>query len=74
MPKELFVTLTKSDNQYIEYPSQGWLELFELGVDGSVIVGVWRGLMPTGCASAPVEVRNVEFQYSCGKWKLNDRN
>jgi hypothetical protein len=69
MPKELFVTLTKSDNQYLVHPCEGWLELFETGVSGSLIVGVWRGLLPDGRAGAPVEVRNVEFLYKGGRVK-----
>jgi hypothetical protein len=64
MPNSLFVTLIKSDNKFITYPAKGWIELFEIGVDGSVSVGVWRGLLQNGTISAPVEIRDVEFHYS----------
>jgi hypothetical protein len=63
MPNELFVTLNKSSNEYLKYPCQGWLELFEVGVDGSVITGVWRGCNLDGSVAAPVEVRDIEFLY-----------
>ena len=71
MPKELFVLLKKSDNKHLVYPCKGWLELFELGVDGSVIVGVWRGLQADGSAGCAVEVRLVEFEYAGGQFKTN---
>ena len=62
--KELFVTLIKSDNQYLNYPCQGKLELFETGGDGSLITGVWRGKISDGKYNCPVVVRNCEFVYS----------
>ena len=65
--RELFVTLTSSDNRYLSYPCKGWLELFELGSDGSVIIGVWRGRKEDGSVAAPVEVRDVAFQYAAGE-------
>lgn len=64
MPKNLFVTLKKSDNKYLTYPCKGWLELAEIGSNGSLICGVWRGLKADGSADCPVEVRNVEFEYA----------
>lgn len=67
MANELFVTLVTSDNEYLKYPCRGWLELFELGTNGSVIVGVFRGLKTEeghmGTSEAPVEVRNPMFVY-----------
>lgn len=71
MANELFVTLKKSDNRHLIYPCKGWLQLFELGVDGSVISGVWRGLQADGSAACPVEVRRVEFEYAGGQFKVN---
>lgn len=67
MANELFVTLTSSDNKYLTYPCRGWLELFELGNDGSVIIGVFRQLKSEenhlAIGGAPVEVRNPMFTY-----------
>ena len=71
MPRELFVTLKASDNKTLAYPCKGWLELFELGVDGSVTCGVWRGMQPDGSATCPVEDRSVEFDYAGGQLKTN---
>ena len=42
MANELYVTLESSDNDYLKYPCQGWLELFEIGRNGSIIKGVFR--------------------------------
>ena len=68
MANELFVTLTESDNTYLKYPCRGWLELFEIGTDGSIIIGVFRQLKEgegVACnASCPVEVRNVKFTFN----------
>ena len=69
MQKEIFVTLKKGDNKVLTYPCLGWLELFEMGTDGSVTVGVWRGLQPNGSAACPVEVRGIEFEYVGGQVK-----
>lgn len=69
MANELFVTLKKGDNKYLNYPCKGWLELFELGVDGSVISGVWRGVQADGSTACPVEVRDFEFEYAGGQFR-----
>lgn len=69
MHKELFVTLTKSDNTFLAYPCQGWLELFETGTNGSLMVGVFRRLRTDGSHDAPVTVRNCEFAYTGGRFK-----
>ena len=78
MANELFVTLTESDNTYLKYPCRGWLELFELGNDGSIICGVFRGIRDEdeSCMAlnmAPVEVRNPKFTYSYAdtKYRIN---
>ena len=60
---QLFVTLKSSENPYLDYPINGLLELFEIGTDGQLISGVWRGLNPNGGYYAPCAVRNVEFVY-----------
>lgn len=69
MAKELFVTLTNSDNDYLIYPCLGKLELFEFGVNGSLILGVWRGLNKDGTFAAPVEVRRATFSYNGGYYQ-----
>ena len=70
MANELFVTLEASDNEYLSYPCRGWLELFEIGADGSIIVGVFRQLKDTGdvCCNvgAPIEVRKIRFSFDYG--------
>lgn len=66
MPNKLRVTLESSDNQYLPYPCNGMLELFELGTDGSVITAVFRREGPseyTGYPFAPVVVRKPVFIY-----------
>lgn len=70
MANELFVTLEASDNEYLSYPCKGWLELFELGTDGSIIVGVFRQLKDDTINGyiaenlCPVEVRKVKFTHN----------
>ena len=51
MANELFVTLEASDNEYLSYPCRGWLELFEIGADGSIIIGVFRQLKHNSTSS-----------------------
>jgi hypothetical protein len=71
MANELFVTLHSSDNAYLKYPCRGWLELFELGANGGVIIGVFRQIMtdtettPLKMAKnhCPVEVKDPKFTY-----------
>ena len=62
--KELFVTLKNSRNHGIKYPAKGWLELFEIGTDGSIIKGVFRALKEDGSADAPVVTDKPEFEYT----------
>jgi hypothetical protein len=70
MANELFVTLEASDNEYLSYPCRGWLELFEIGADGSIIIGVFRQLKDASDVScgvgAPVEVRKIKFSFDYG--------
>lgn len=61
--KELYVELLGSSNKFVPTPCFGKLELFEIGTDGSIIIGVWRMKLSNGTFAAPVEVRNVEFNY-----------
>lgn len=69
MTKELFVTLENSDNQYLDYPCTGKLELFETGADGSLILGVFRRLrVDKKGFDCPVEVRNCKFTYTGETW------
>ena len=61
--KELFVTLKMSRNCGLQYPLKGWLELFEIGTDGSIIKGVFRNLNDDGTAGAPVVTDKPLFEY-----------
>ena len=75
MTNELYVTLESSDNGYLEYPCQGWLELFEIGRNGSIIKGVFRGDPcpddKTPCFSnAPVVTDNPVFKYDFSNTKF----
>ena len=63
MTNELFVTLISSNNVNIAYPKKGWLELFELGSDGSIIKGVFRALKDDGRAACPVVTDRPVFKY-----------
>jgi hypothetical protein len=61
---EIFVTLTNSSNKFLTYPCNGKLELFEIGINGRITLGVWRGVKDDGSlVGGPVEVRNCEFIY-----------
>ena len=42
MANELYVLLELSENSFLTYPCYGWLELFEIGNDGSLIKAVFR--------------------------------
>lgn len=64
MPNDLAVRLYASDNKHLRYPCEGLLELFELGTNGSVIVGVWRGFKDGKPNGGPVEVKNPIFLYT----------
>lgn len=79
MANELYVTLMASDNEYIKYPSQGWLELFEIGQNGSIITGVFRGDPnpndKTPCFSlAAILTNNPVFVFDNGdtKFRIKD--
>lgn len=79
MANELYVTLTASDNEYIKYPCKGWLELFEIGQNGSIIKGVFRGDPnpndKTPCFSlAAVLVGNPAFVFDNRNVKLRIKN
>lgn len=63
MPNKLRVTLESSDNPYLPYPCNGMLELFELGTDGSVIIGVFRRDAVSELTACPVVVRKPVFIY-----------
>lgn len=71
MANELFVTLETSDNQHLPYPCKGWLELFEVGSNGNIIVGIFRRLKDDTVNGrftenlCPVEVRHAKFTYDC---------
>jgi hypothetical protein len=69
MLNELYVQLTHSSNPHLMYPCRGWLELSELGVTGSVIVGVFRRATADNRMEAPVEVRRPVFTHSGGRVK-----
>lgn len=76
MANKLRVTLTYSENQYLSYPCTGLLELFELGSDGSVIVGVFQRdgeSRETGYRHAPVRVSRPVFNYP-GEQVRDDRH
>lgn len=61
---ELFVTLKSSDNDLIKYPCRGWIELFEISIDGSLIKSVFRILKSDGSSSAPVVIDNPVFEFN----------
>ena len=61
--RHLAVTLTGSDNEYLKYPSEALLELFELGTNGTVIVGVFRMFVDGKQSGGPVLVRKPHFEY-----------
>jgi hypothetical protein len=64
MANEIFVTLTDSENTFLSYPCRGWLELFEIGSNGSIINGVFRQMKEDGTSSGAVHVRNVMFSFN----------
>lgn len=51
------VTLSASNNQYLQYPVSGTMEVVEYAVDGSIIWGTFREDTPGACA---VVVRNIQ--------------
>ena len=65
MSNRLMVTLQSSDNPYLKYPCVGEIELFELGSDGSIITGVFRGqaVDTPKKLRCPVVVKNPVFVY-----------
>jgi hypothetical protein len=70
MHPQLYVRLDSSDNEYLDYPCFGMLELFELGTDGSVISGVLRLIVDGKRKGGPVSVKNPCF--SCGEVAWQD--
>lgn len=64
MANEIFVTLTDSENSFLSYPCRGWLELFEIGTNGSIINGVFRQMKEDGTCNGAVRVRNVIFTFN----------
>lgn len=75
MTNELYVTLESADNSYLPFPCKGWLELFEIGSDGSIIKGVFRqDPAPedrTPCFSrAPVQADKPIFSYDWRQTKF----
>jgi hypothetical protein len=60
---KLRVTLTYSENGFLQYPCEGQLEIFEVGTNDRIIVAVFRKQEPDGRLSCPVGVRNPEFKY-----------
>ena len=68
MTNELYVTLESSENSFLQYPCVGWLELFEIGRNGSIIKGVFRrDPLPEskepGFSNCPVVVDHPIFKY-----------
>jgi len=59
----LNVILTGTDNPYLKPPVKGEIELFELGLDGTLIQATFRRLEDNGRLAAPVEVKNPTFTY-----------
>lgn len=54
--RKIKVTLLASDNQYLRYPCEGLLDIWELGTDGSVITKVFHRKEPDGRYGPPVAV------------------
>ena len=78
MANELYVSLESGDNEFLTYPCFGWLELFEIGANGSIIKGVFRGDPnpedKTPCfARAPVVVDRPVFKYDHNVAKFRNR-
>lgn len=65
-PKNHFnlpVTITGSDNTYLQYPVSGVINIIEQGTNLSIIVAVFRQFRPDGSLGAPVSVRNPKFTF-----------
>lgn len=70
---QLQVTLLSSDNTYLTYPCKGMLELFEIGMSGTIITGIFRGFKDeekghnwfdkSKGLNCPVVVKNPTFTY-----------
>jgi len=78
MSNELYVTLVSSDNEYLKHPCRGWLELFEIGANGSIIKGVFRQdpdpvSNEIHYSNAPVRVGDIVFTYDHSQVKFRKR-
>jgi len=62
-PGQFFVLLESSDNDILQYPCLGLMEVFETGVDGSIITGVFRLYGDGQQVGGPVVVRRPCFTY-----------
>ena len=66
MSNKLKVTLTGGGNEYLKYPVNGILELFEIGIHHEIISAVFRVARPEGIGisyGAPVRVAAPQFVY-----------
>ena len=59
----LFVTLTQSDNQHLQYPIRGVLVINEQGMDLRIIQAVFHELREDGSLGPPVTAENPRFTF-----------
>ncbi len=60
---QLMVTVTNSDNPYMDYPVSGVLHMHEIGTDLHVSQSVFHKLLDDGSLGPPVRMENVKFEY-----------